>query len=180
MARRSISPGTITNVTPAFYRTAFAAFDGYPARFILAAGQYTDIGRLGAIPANFIVRPYAPQLEILQRAQAFITHGGMNSVHEGLYHGVPEIVVPHQLEQALNGKRVAQTGGGVLLGARPPYGRVTAGQMRAALDAVLHTASYRDSAQRVGETLRAAGGYLRAADEIEAFADAKSSQWIAL
>jgi hypothetical protein len=171
-----ISLGTISNVNPLFYRMAFEAFGGYPARFILAAGRQTDLVGLGPIPANFVVRQYAPQLAILQRAQAFITHGGMNSVHEGLYYGVPEIVVPHQLEQALNGKRVAETGAGVLLGARPPYGRVTAGQLRAALDEILSKAISRENARRIGETLRAAGGYICAADEIEAFAEVKSSQ----
>src|SRR5262245_29186569 len=92
-----ISLGTISNVNPRFYRTAFEAFGDYPARFILAAGQQTDLADLGPIPANFVVLRYAPQLAALQRAQAFITHGGLNSVQEGLYYGVPEIVVPHQL-----------------------------------------------------------------------------------
>jgi MGT family glycosyltransferase len=171
-----VSLGTITNVNPAFYRAAFEALANYSARFILSAGLRADLAQVDSIPTNFVVRPYAPQLEILRRAQAFITHGGMNSVHEGLYFGVPEIVVPHQLEQALNGKRVAETGAGVLLGARPPYGRVTAGQLRAALAAILSKASYRHNAERIGETLKAAGGYVRAADEIEAFVGVKHPQ----
>jgi MGT family glycosyltransferase len=171
-----ISLGTISNVNPLFYRTAFEAFGGYPARFVLAAGRRTGLADLEPIPANFVVRQYAPQLEILQRAHAFITHGGLNSAHEGLYYDVPEIVVPHQLEQALNGKRVAETGAGVMLGARPAYGRVTAKQLRAALDEILSKATYRDNALRIGETLRAAGGYMRAAGEIEAFAEVKSPQ----
>ncbi len=94
-----ISLGTINHLDVAFYRAAFKAFTDYPAQFILAAGKNTDIAQLGAIPTNFIVRPYVPQLAVLQRADAFITHGGMNSVHEGLYYGVPEVVVPHQFEQ---------------------------------------------------------------------------------
>src|SRR5262249_53071367 len=98
------------------------------------------------------------------------------SVQEGLYYDAPEIVVPHQLEQALNGKRVAETGAGLLLGGRPPYGRVTAGQLRAALDEVLSKTVYRENARRIGETLRAAGGYRRAADEIEALAGVKHAQ----
>src|SRR6185369_12574928 len=50
---------------------------------------------------------------------------------------------------------------GVLLGAKPPYGRVTAKQLRAALDAVLNEASYRENAQRIGATLRVAGACVR-------------------
>ncbi len=166
-------------MNPLFYRTAFEAFEafgGCPARFILAVGRQIDLADLGPIPTNFVVCRYAPQLAILQRAHVFITHGGLNSAHEGLYYGVPEIVIPHQLEQALNGKRVAETRAGVLLGARPPYGRVTAGQLRAALDTVLSKTIYRDNARRIGETLRAAGGHMRAAGEIEALAEVKSPQ----
>jgi MGT family glycosyltransferase len=171
-----ISLGTINHLDEAFYRAAFEAFGDYPAQFVLSVGKNTDLSRFGDIPANFIVRQYVPQLEILQRADAFITHGGMNSVHEGLYYGVPLVVVPHQFEQLLNGKRVAETGTGVLLGARYPYGRVTAAELRAALDKVLTDLQYRQQAERIGDTLKAAGGYPRAVEEIEAFVGEKELQ----
>lgn len=164
-----ISLGTINHLDLDFYRSAFAAFGHYPAQFILSVGKNTAVADLGNIPANFIVRNQVPQLEILQEVDAFITHGGMNSVHEGLYYGVPEIVVPHQVEQLLNGKRVAQTGTGILLGETRPYGRVTAGELRNALDTLLDDSRYRDNAAEMGQTLRDAGGYRQAVDEIENF-----------
>lgn len=168
-----ISLGTINHLDEAFYRATFAAFARYPAQFILSAGKNTEIGALGPIPDNFLVRHYVPQLEILQRVDAFVTHGGMNSVHEGLYYGVPQIVVPHQFEQLLNGKRVAETETGLLLGDDPPYGRVTPHELREALDAVLDDPQYRRNAERMGKTLCEAGGYLRTVEEIEAFVDGK-------
>ena len=164
-----ISLGTVNYLDDAFYRAAFAAFADYPAQFILSAGKHTDIGKLGAIPENFIVRNYVPQLEILQRVDAFVTHGGMNSVHEGLYYGVPQIVVPQQFEQLLNGKRVAETETGLLLGDKRPYGRVTPEELRQALDEILNRPKYRRNAERMGKTLEEGGGYLQAAREIEAF-----------
>jgi UDP:flavonoid glycosyltransferase YjiC (YdhE family) len=100
----------------------------------------------------------------------------MNSVHEGLYYGVPEVVVPHQLEQLLNGRRVAETGAGVLLGSRYPYGRVTASELRAALDSVSNDPTYRENAARIGDSLKAAGGYRRAVEEIEAFMGVRQAQ----
>jgi MGT family glycosyltransferase len=162
-----ISLGTINHQDTAFYQAAFAAFADYPAQFVLSVGKHTDIASLGAIPANFIVRNYVPQLEILQRVDAFITHGGMNSVHEGLVYGVPEIVVPHQMEQLLNGIRVAEVGAGLMLGEKPPYGRVTPAQLRAALDRILNEPSFRQQAAYYGETLVAAGGAQQAVAEIE-------------
>lgn len=164
-----ISLGTVNHLDNGFYQAVFAAFADYPAQFVLSVGKQTEITTLGAIPENFIVRNYVPQLAILPQMDAFITHGGMNSVHEGLYHGVPQVVVPHQLEQLLNGKQVARSGCGILIGDRYPYGRVTPQELRSALDAVLHDPCYRQRAQGMGQTLRAAGGYVRAATEIEAF-----------
>jgi MGT family glycosyltransferase len=164
-----ISLGTINHLDTAFYHAAFAAFKDYPAQFVLSVGKNTEIASLGEIPANFIVRNYVPQLEILQHADAFITHGGMNSVHEGLVYGVPEIVVPHQMEQLLNGIRVTQVGAGILLGEKPPYGRVTPEELRAALGRVLNEPSFKERAVYYGETLKAAGGYEQAVREIEDF-----------
>jgi UDP:flavonoid glycosyltransferase YjiC (YdhE family) len=76
----------------------------------------------------------------------------------------------------LNGKRVAQTGAGILLGDRYPYGRVTAREVRKALDTVLNSPHYRQQAERIGNTLVSAGGYLRAVDEIEAYVMANEAR----
>jgi MGT family glycosyltransferase len=170
-----ISLGTINHLDEAFYQATFAAFADYPAQFILSVGKNTDMAKLGQIPDNFIVRDYVPQLDVLQEVDLFITHGGMNSVHEGLYYGVPQIVVPHQFEQLLNGKRVAETGSGVLLGDRRPYGRVSPSELREALDEVLNTPSYRRNAAGIGQTLKEAGGFRRAVAEIEAYVGGKRS-----
>ncbi|MCB0000216.1 MAG: hypothetical protein KDE56_30840 [Anaerolineales bacterium] len=169
-----ISLGTINHLNPAFYRAVFTAFADYPAQFILSVGEHTNIAELGTIPANFIVCNHVPQLEILPQVDAFITHGGMNSVHEGLYYGVAQIVVPSHLEQLLNGKRVAETQTGILLGSQYPYGRVTALELRHALDALLAEPHYRQNAARMGQTLKNAGGYLQAVAEIENYLGMRS------
>jgi UDP:flavonoid glycosyltransferase YjiC (YdhE family) len=86
-----------------------------------------------------------------------------------LYYGVPEIVAPHQFEQFLNGKRVAATETGILLGDKRPYGRVTAAGLRGALETLLNKPKYRENAARMGQTLKDAGGYQRAVAEIAAY-----------
>ncbi|MFL6158448.1 MAG: nucleotide disphospho-sugar-binding domain-containing protein [Marmoricola sp.] len=118
-------------------------------------------------PANFLVRTRLPQLQILEKADVFVTHGGMNSVQEGLYYEVPVIVVPQQIEQSINGRRIAELGAGIVLGDAPPYGRVSVDQLRDALDRVLADPAYRSRAAELGAGARAAGGYLRGADEVE-------------
>ena len=167
-----ISLGTITNQNIDFYQTAFAAFADYRAQFILSAGARTDLTQLGNVPDNFIVRNYVPQLQVLRRADVFITHGGMNSVHEGLYYGVPEIVIPQHLEQYINGKRVVETGAGLIPKGYRTSKRVSVDALRLALNQILDRPSYKSSAARLGETLRAAGGYDQAANEIERFIQA--------
>ena len=131
-------------------------------------GKLTDPGKLGAIPDNFIVRPSMPQLEILQRAALFISHGGMNSVNESLFYGVPLVVIPQQMEQLLNGRMVERAGAGILLGEKPPYGRIQPNQMRQATDKILHNPRYQQAAKKIGDTFHHAGGFRRAADLVEA------------
>lgn len=165
-----ISLGTINNENLAFYRQCFEAFSDYPGQFILSAGKRTDLKTLEPIPANFIVRNFVPQLEVLQRTDLFITHGGMNSVHEGLWYNVPLVVIPQQVEQAIVSQQVVRTGAGVALGGKPPYGQVTVEELRHAIGHIMqHGAQYRSAAKKLGDSFRAAGGYQRAADELMRF-----------
>lgn len=162
-----VSLGTVNNEPTAFYREVFRAYRNHPSRFVLSTGTRTDLRKLGPFPANFAVHRSVPQLRVLEAADAFVTHGGMNSIQESLSRGVPMVVVPQQLEQVINGRRVAQLGAGVVLGDQAPYGRVSAAGLRRALDEILTVEAYRRQAQQLGEDGRAAGGYVRAADTIE-------------
>lgn len=166
-----ISLGTINNQNLEFYRQCFHAFGDYRAQVVLSVGKQTDIAALGAVPENFIVRNFVPQLELLERASVFVTHGGLNSVHEGLLEGVPLVVIPQQVEQAIVAQRVAKTGAGIALGDRPPYGRVTSTKLRQAVERALgpEGKAFRKHAQQLGDSLRGAGGSTKAAEEIISF-----------
>jgi MGT family glycosyltransferase len=162
-----VSLGTIYSTNVAFYRELFAAFDDYKARFVLSAGQRTDLDALGPVPENFVVRPFVPQPQVLAEADVFITHGGMNSIQESLYFGVPAISVPQTLEQAINSRQLARLGAGLVLGDRPPYGQVSAADLRVALGEVLGDPSFELAAKRLGASAKQAGGFAVAADEVE-------------
>lgn len=164
-----MSLGTIHYAPADFYRDCFHTFANYPAQFILSVGKQTDIGMLGTIPPNFIVRPSVPQLEVLQQSDVFITHGGMNSIHEGLYYGVPLIVIPHHFEQLTNARCVSRLGAAVIVESQVREGQFTAAQLREILDRILREPGYRTAAQNVQKTLHATGGYHQAADEIQAY-----------
>jgi len=161
-----ISLGTINNRRDDFYRRCFEAFGDQPGQFILSVGQQTDITQLGIIPANFIVRNSVPQLAILQQADLFITHAGMNSLQEALYYGVPLVMIPQQIEQLFNARIIERQGAGVILGNSFTFGQATPRQLHAAVDMVLNNPRFRQAAQENSRTLQGSGGYVKAVDAI--------------
>lgn len=160
-----ISLGTVFNQAADFYKLCFAAFADTKYTVILSVGSRTRIEELGGIPANFIVAGYVPQLEVLQRAKLFITHGGMNSTSEGLYYGVPLIVLPQSADQPVIARRVAELGAGIQL----KQEGLTAGELREAAERVLGDPSIRMACGEIGDSFRDAGGYRQAVEEIFAY-----------
>lgn len=73
-----------------------AVFARLPQQHVLWtwAGNATE--QLPQLPANVLVRPWLPQQDILghHRLRLFITHGGLLSQHEAVFHGVPLLVLP--------------------------------------------------------------------------------------
>lgn len=160
-----ISLGTVFNDAVDFYRACFEAFAGEPWRVVLSFGNRIDQKSLGETPANFIVRPFVPQLEILQRASLFVTHGGMNGVNEALFYQVPLIVVPQRGDQYVVATRVETLG----VGLRVLPQEATPQRLRAAAAMILSNPEFGRRAKEIGASLQAGGGYKRAADEIFAF-----------
>ncbi|GMA65149.1 glycosyltransferase [Alicyclobacillus fastidiosus] len=160
-----ISLGTVFNRAIDFYKLCFAAFADTKYKVVLSVGRQTQMEELGDIPDNFIVRNYVPQLEVLQRAKLFITHGGMNSTSEGLYYGVPLMVLPQNADQPIVARRVANIGAGVHLDAQA----LTPEYLRENAESVLADSSIHSVCREIGDSFRAAGGYERAVDEIFAY-----------
>jgi len=159
-----ISLGTIFNDRPDFFRACIQAFGNTPYRVVMSLGRVKPES-LGAIPDNFLVRPYVPQLALLQKTALFITHGGMNSVSESAWFGVPMLVAPQAGDQLIIARRVMQLGAGLMLDSR----RLSAQTLRQAAEKVLGDESFRKQCQVIGDSFREAGGYVRAADQIFAF-----------
>ena len=159
------SLGTLFNADDKFYRDCFEAFEGQDFQVILSVGSNVCREGLGSAPANFIVQTHVPQLEVLRRASVFVTHGGMNSVSESLYYGVPVVVVPQMSEQAMVGRRVEELGAGLYVRKE----NMTADSLRASVLRVLADERFHRQAAVVSESFRAAGGVARAADSILPF-----------
>lgn len=157
-----VSLGTLFNADAAFYRSCYQAFESEDFQVILSLGANVSKEDVGPPPSNFLVRPHVPQLDVLQRAAVFVTHGGMNSVCESLFHGVPMVVVPQMSEQAIVGRRVEGVGAGVYL----PKERATAESLRESVRQILSESAFRRQAALIGDSFRQAGGATKAVDAI--------------
>jgi MGT family glycosyltransferase len=158
-----IALGTAFNDRPDFYRACFEAFGG-DRPVAMAVGERVRVDDLGPVPANVDVRRWFPQPAVLRHATAFVSHAGMGSTMEALYYGVPLVCVPQMVEQEMNAGRVAELG----LGVRLDPEQLTAGDLRAAVDAVTADAAMRAALDRMRAATRNAGGAVAAADAIEA------------
>ncbi len=151
------------------------ALADYPAQVLLSAGKGSDLGRFADAPANFIIAETFPQLDILKRTSIFITPAGLNSLHEALWFGVPMVAVPQHFEQLHNAEAMSAHGAGITLDAEATGGIVSPAELRRAVETVAaDRAAYAKNALALGDTLRAAGGYVAAADLIEQAARGRS------
>ena len=157
-----ISLGTVFNQAIDFYKLCFEALGNTDHTVVMSIGNKTSISDLGEIPQNFIVKNYVPQTDVLQHTQLFVTHGGMNSTHEGLYYGVPLVVIPLSADQPIIAKQVANVGAGIELQMQS----LTAQQLREAVDHVLSFPSFKKAVANMRDSLRKSGGYRQAVDEI--------------
>lgn len=102
-----------------FYQYVLAALTDdnmpFPVHVVMAIGKQEYIDTLGKVPPNFTIVRYAPQLEILEKASLFITHGGVNSVNEALWHGTPMLVVHYGGDRLDVGRRVAYRNAGICM-----------------------------------------------------------------
>ncbi|MGM0876550.1 MAG: macrolide family glycosyltransferase [Bacillota bacterium] len=163
-----ISLGTVLNQNKDFYQNCIKAFADSSYDIMMSVGEKTEIASLGRIPDNFTVKNYVDQMAILQKADVFITHCGMNSVNESLYYEVPMVLYPLHSEQGVVADRVAELGAGVKLkGNRPKY-------LTKAVVNVLADRTYLDNVRKLSENFRNAGGAVEAANVILAKVDKKS------
>lgn len=158
-----VSLGTLVAADAAFFRTCIDAFAGRDEYVLISTGRRFEAEEFGVLPSNVAVRPWVLQAEVLKRAALFVTHAGLGSVHDGLYCGVPLLLVPQQAEQSITARRVVELGAGLLLKKEA----VNVETIRERAARLLAEPGFGREAQRIGETLRAAGGAARGADEIK-------------
>ncbi len=155
-----ISLGTVNNMMTDFYKNCIAALKNTEYQVIMSVGEYIDIKSLGEIPGNFKILPSVDQIAVLKEADAFLTHCGMNSVNEGLYHEVPLVLFPQTPEQGGVARRVSDLEAGIYLNKNTPE------EIKASLETVLSDSKYKENASSISESFKKCGGAVKAADKI--------------
>jgi MGT family glycosyltransferase len=166
-----VSLGTVNNADLGFFKACIEAFAGSSDFVMMSTGKRVSPDAFGTLPDNIAVFNWVPQLDVLRQADLFVTHGGMGGVHDGLYFGVPLLLVPQQGEQRMIANRVVELGAGLMLKKE----QVTADTIRINTAKLLTEPRFKTEAVRVGESFRAAGGAAKGADEIEALLRERSA-----
>lgn len=160
-----ISMGTVVNNSLRFYKKCISAFADTEYQVILSVGNSISNGRLlmedlVTVPENISVKNFVDQIAVLNKADVFLSHCGMNSVNESLYYQVPLVMYPQTTEQAGVAARVEQLGAGILLK------KETSDSIRRTIEQVLNTPSYYESALAISEGFKRCSGAKGAADQI--------------
>jgi len=122
------------------------------------------------LPPNMRIEPWVTsQISVLAHpnVRAFVSHCGVNSVHEALFVGTPIVGIPLLADQYDMAVRVVDAGAGVLLEKQ----RFAAADLGASVTEVLGSERYRRALPALQSSFRLAGGVKRAADLIEHVAD---------
>lgn len=162
-----LSLGTVFTADPQLLRTIATALAPLADTVVVATGQ-TDPSALGPLPAHVVVRRSVPQPEVLDQASLFVTHGGMNGVNEAMYAGVPMLLVPQGADQPLVAGRVVELGAGLTIRNED----ITEDAVRTLAGRLLDEPGFREAALVLQAAERGAGGFSRAADELERYLNA--------
>ncbi|MFE4611354.1 macrolide-inactivating glycosyltransferase [Streptomyces niveus] len=159
-----VSLGSANTKQPGFYRACVEAFGDLPGwHVVLQIGKFVDPSELGEIPGNIEVHPWVPQLAILRKADAFITHAGAGGSQEGLATGTPMLAIPLAVDQFGNADTLVQLG----VARRLPMEDVTAEALREAVTALVADPEVARRGEEIKQDMAKEGGTHQAADIIE-------------
>jgi MGT family glycosyltransferase len=158
-----VSLGTVVHGNRAFFEACFDAFGDTDWEIVIKSKENAD--KLDSeSPENVSVRRRVPQLDLLERIDVFVTHGGMNLTMEALSSGTPLVVIPQGGDQHVVAERITDLGLGSVLDPET----LTAADLADAVETV-HSDSYHEVVESFQTILREAGGAERVADAIEQF-----------
>lgn len=155
-----ISMGTVNNDMMPLYKQCLCALADTDYQVIMSVGNLVSMEEFGELPENISVFSHVDQIAVLQQADAFVSHCGMNSVSESLYFGIPLVMLPQTAEQSGVAERVYQLGAGIKLD------QSDAASIINAVKNILADSAYKQNAAEISASFRRCPGAKGAADKI--------------
>ena len=149
-----ISLGTVIKGAVSFFQNCLEVFRDENIDVIISVGKKFDSRKLKNIPSNIHIYKSVPQLEVLNMADVFVTHGGMNSVSEALVYGVSMVVIPFVSDQPVNAQCIEKLG----VGKRLEYSEVNKDTLKEYVQSVLLDADMKENIAKVQKLIRQAPG----------------------
>lgn len=97
------------------------------------------------LPENVLIKAWLPQDDILAHpnTKAFITHCGISSYNEALFHAIPIVAIPFVSDQPMNAKRAKDGGWAIVL----PFLELTEQKLDEALVEIIQNEIYLKNVQ---------------------------------
>ncbi|MBE6689393.1 MAG: glucosyltransferase [Ruminococcaceae bacterium] len=155
-----ISMGTVNNDMMAFYKSCISALTNTDYQVIMSVGNLVSVEEFGELPENISIYSYVDQIAVLEKADVFVSHCGMNSVNESLYFEVPLVMLPQTSEQKGVAERVNQLGAGIKID------KSDKASILSAINKILNDGMYKQNAKKISDGLKNSSGAKGAADKI--------------
>jgi len=160
-----ISLGNALTNNKRFLKKCIEAFGHKKVNVIMSIGPFISEEGLGEVPGNIYIYQTVPQLDVLRHASLLITHGGMNSIGEAMYYGVPMILVPMGTDQPMNTDRVEEFG----LGKKINWLTTSARNLSGLAYSIIKDQEIKERCETMKCYMQQAGGITRAADCVEEY-----------
>ena len=155
-----ISMGTVNNDMMPFYKSCISALANTDYQVIMSVGNLVSIRDFGTLPENISVYSHIDQIAVLEKADVFVSHCGMNSVSESLYFEVPLVMLPQTAEQKGVAKRVSELNAGIKLD------KSDGDSVLCAINKILRDSTYKQNAGKIAESFKNSSGAKGAAAKI--------------
>lgn len=156
------SLGTQQNTKAELFKQIAAACEDLEVQLVISHGGGMDEASIQQLPGSPLVVPYAPQYELLAKAQLTITHAGLNTVLDSLSHGVPLVAIPITYEQPAIASRLEWLNVGEVI----PLKQVSVAKIKSKIEQVLGESVYKENAVKLKNSIHCSGGVKQASDLI--------------
>ncbi|CAG9854538.1 unnamed protein product [Phyllotreta striolata] len=135
-------------VNPETKNALMAAFSKLKQKVLVKGGSNFE----ESAPDNVLVRQFFPQQDILAHPnlKLFITHGGLLSIFETVYHGVPVLCLPAYGDQLMNAAKIENDGYGLSI----LLNDLNEKSLNEALDKLLNDPRYMENVKERSELMR--------------------------